>query len=59
MFAQHWTLGLEYLYIKFKSTNFAATGFGSIGCTAANCNFNVHSSGLQANVARLKVNYKF
>jgi outer membrane immunogenic protein len=59
MFAQNWTVGLEYLYIKFESTNFAATGFGSIGCTAANCNFNVHSSGFQANVARLKVNYKF
>ena len=32
---------------------------GNPGCTATDCNFNVHSSGLQADVLRAKINYKF
>jgi outer membrane immunogenic protein len=59
MLAPHWILGVEYLYMKFKSENFAATGFGSAGCTALNCNYNVGSGGASLNVARLKVDYKF
>ena len=59
MLAPNWILGAEYLYIKFSSHDFTATGLGSIGCTALNCNFNVHSSGLSASIARVKLSYKF
>lgn len=59
MFAQHWTAGVEWLYMKFESNTFGATGSGNPGCTATDCNFNVHSSGLQADVLRAKINYKF
>jgi outer membrane immunogenic protein len=58
MLTPNWILGAEYLYIKFNSNTFLASGVGSAGCTAANCNFNVSSSGLSANVARLKLSYK-
>jgi outer membrane immunogenic protein len=57
--APHWSIGAEYLYIQFASDTFAATGVGSAGCAATNCNFNVGNSGLTANIARLKVNYEF
>lgn len=59
MFAPHWIVGAEYLHIQFESNTFFATGAGSAGCSATNCNFNVSSGGLAANVARVKLEYKF
>jgi outer membrane immunogenic protein len=59
MFSQHWIVGVEYLYMQFESHTFFATGNGSAGCLATNCNFNVSSGGLSANVGRVKLDYKF
>jgi outer membrane immunogenic protein len=59
MFAQHWSAGVEWLYMQFESRSFGATGSASPGCTAANCNFTVSSGGLKANVARAKIDYHF
>jgi outer membrane immunogenic protein len=60
LFAPNWSVGAEYLFARFSGSNsFAATGFGSAGCTALNCNFIVNSQDRDINIARVKVNYHF
>jgi outer membrane immunogenic protein len=54
-----WIVGLEYLHTELESNTFGATGFGSAGCTAANCNFNINAGAFKTDTVRARVSYQF
>lgn len=55
----NWILGVEYLHMELQSHSFGATGFGSAGCTALNCNFNVNTDAFKTDTVRARLSYKF
>jgi outer membrane immunogenic protein len=56
---RNWIFGVEYLHMELDSNSFGATGAGSAGCTAVNCNFNVSSNGFKSDMVRARVSYEF
>jgi outer membrane immunogenic protein len=56
---RNWIVGVEYLHMELESNTFGATGFGSLGCTAANCNFNVNAGAFKTDTVRARVTYQF
>ncbi len=57
--SRNWIIGVEYLHMELQSHSFGATGFGSPGCTALNCNFNVASDNFKTDTIRARVSYEF
>lgn len=57
--SHNWIVGVEYLHTELDSMSFGATGFGSAGCTALNCNFNVSAGAFKTDSVRARVNYQF
>jgi outer membrane immunogenic protein len=53
-----WIVGVEYLHTELDSRSFNATGFGSAGCTAANCNL-VITDRFRTDTVRARVSYEF
>jgi hypothetical protein len=45
--------------MELDSMSFGATGFGSAGCSAANCNFNVNSGTFKTDSVRARASYQF
>ena len=56
---RNWLVGVEYLHMELDSSSFGATGLGSVGCTALNCNFNVSSRRFETDTVRARVSYQF
>jgi outer membrane immunogenic protein len=56
---RNWIIGVEYMHIELDSGSFTASGFGSPGCTAVNCNFNVGSDHFHADLVRARASYQF
>ncbi len=55
----NWIIGVEYLHMELQSKSFGATGFGSAGCTALDCNFNVSAGNFKTDTVRAKLSYEF
>jgi outer membrane immunogenic protein len=58
-FNRNWIFGVEYLHMEFDGHTFGATGFGSAGCTALNCNFNVNTDNFRTDTVRARVSYQW
>ena len=56
---RNWIVGVEYLHMEFDGRSFSATGAGSAGCTALNCNFNVSTDRFKTDTVRARVSYQF
>ena len=56
---RNWIVGVEYLHMELQSHSFGVTGFGSPGCTALNCNFNVGANNFKTDTVRVRVSYEF
>lgn len=56
---RNWIVGLEYLHMELDSSSFRASGVGSAGCTALNCNFNVGSDHFKSDTVRARLSYQF
>jgi outer membrane immunogenic protein len=60
MFADRWSLGVEYLYVNFRSISTTSTNLTTVGYV-----FNVsgtvfsHSANLESNIVRLRLNKQF
>ena len=56
---RNWIFGVEYLHMELDGRSFGATGLGSTGCTALNCNFTVATDHFKTDTVRARVSYKF
>jgi outer membrane immunogenic protein len=56
---RNWIVGLEYLHTELESNSFGATGFGSAGCSATNCNFNINAGSFKTDTVRARFSYQF
>jgi outer membrane immunogenic protein len=58
-FNRNWIFGVEYLHMEFDGKSYGATGFGSAGCTALNCNFIVNADRFTTDSVRARISYQF
>lgn len=58
-FNHNWIVGVEYLHMELQSRSFGATGFGSPGCTASDCNFTVNANDFKTDTVRARLSYEF
>ncbi|MBK3660161.1 porin family protein [Bradyrhizobium diazoefficiens] len=56
---RNWIVGVEYLHMELQSRSFGATGFGSPGCTASDCNFTVNANDFKTDTVRARLSYEF
>jgi outer membrane immunogenic protein len=57
--SRNWIVGVEYLHMELDSPSFFATGVGSAGCTATNCNFNISAGSFKTDMVRARASYEF